>query len=289
MNPSEGHDKADAPKRQVTVLESVEEIRALARRGATVREALPSTVAIPSPAEATEPFRPADRLSMALLIVLDDGEDSGEVIRIRGSTFVIGRVEGDLVIPHDGGISSRHAEISRRIEGGHARWFLRDLQSTNGTFVRASQVILHDEQEVLIGRGRFRFESAEKAVSALEAPPALGAPANATRKWQAPSVADLARVMHPSLVELTADGDGRRFTLTTPEVWIGREAGQGGIMLSDATVDPRHARARRDAKNRWVLENARSLNGLWARIQEIPLDRGGQFQCGEQRFLIKVL
>ena len=39
-------------------------------------------------------------------------------------------------------------------------------------------------------------------------------------------------------------------------------------------VDRRHARMYRDEKNRWIIANARSRNGLWARIQEVSLGRG---------------
>ena len=185
---------------------------------------------------------------------------------------MIGRVEGDLVIPHDGGISGRHAEIVRRPEGGQFRWYLRDLQSTNGTFVRASNVILHPDQEVLIGRGRSGSSPPARRGRSRSRRPAP-APVDATRKWQAISPQDIAALTKPSLVELTPQGEGRRFPLTEPEVWIGRAAGQCAIVLDDPTVDPRHARAYRDPKNRWVLENARSTNGLWVRVQEIPLDR----------------
>jgi pSer/pThr/pTyr-binding forkhead associated (FHA) protein len=284
MNPQDPRENA-APKRHVTVLESVEEIRSLARGGATVRDAMSSTVAInPSVGElaATNSFRPLDRPSMALLTVIDDGDDSGEKVRIRASAFVIGRVDGDLVIPHDVGISGRHVEISRRFEAGHHRWYLRDLQSTNGTFVRASSVILNPDQEVLIGRARFKFEPA----GAL---PDDAGTAGATRKWQAVSSQEIAAITSPSLVEMTAAGEGRRFRLAEPEVWIGRDPKQCAIVLEDQTVDPRHARAYRSDRRRWMLENSRSLNGLWVRVQEIPLERGGQFQCGEQRFLIKIL
>ena len=55
-------------------------------------------------------------------------------------------------------------------------------------------------------------------------------------------------------------------------------------------IDRRHAKISRDEKTkRWVIANAQSCNGLWARIQEVGLGRGGYFQCGEQRFLLKVL
>ena len=140
------------------MLESVEEIRArfVACRLSKSRPAFRPTATAPD--HDTTSYRPSLRPSMALLYVLDDGDDSGEIVRIRANSFVIGRVEGNLTIPHDGGISGRHAEISRRFENGEHCWYLKDLQSTNGTFVRASTVILSHEQEVLIGSGRFRFE-----------------------------------------------------------------------------------------------------------------------------------
>ena len=73
------------------------------------------------------------------------------------------------------------------------------------------------------------------------------------------------------------------------EYWIGRDPRQCSIVLDDRMLSPRHARLHRDAKGRWHIENAQSLNGLWLRITEIALERGGHFQCGEQRFQIKVL
>lgn len=295
--PDPRENAAPGARRHATVMESVEEIRSLSRRAATVREAAPpatvreSALAQPGPvargAVAAEPFRPVERPPIALLTVIDDGDETGETVRIRAGTFVIGRVDGDLVIPHDGGISGRHAEIVRRPEGGQFRWSLRDLQSTNGTFVRAANVILHPDQEVLIGRGRFRFDP--PGAAAVPTPPPQPGAAGVTRKWQAVAPQDLAALSRPSLVELTPQGEGRRFPLNDPENWVGRAPDQCSVVLDDPTVDPRHARAYRDAKGRWLLENARSVNGLWVRVQEIAIDRGGQFQCGEQRFLVRVL
>jgi pSer/pThr/pTyr-binding forkhead associated (FHA) protein len=218
---------------------------------------------------------------MALLVVLDDGDDEGETIRIRAGTFVIGRVEGDLVIPHDGGMSGRHAELSRRHEDGQARWYLRDLGSTNGTFVRASSVLLRHGQELLLGGKRYCFES---AAGPAEAAPAAVA---TTQKWQV-LTPQSAAPGQPSLVELLAGGHGPRFNLSLPDTTIGRARGSA-IVLDDPLVSPQHARITRDAKGRWSINNAGSRNGIWARMEEVPLHRGGQFQCGEQRFLVKVL
>jgi pSer/pThr/pTyr-binding forkhead associated (FHA) protein len=288
-------------RRAATVLESVEEIRARARipRPATMKEAVQLPAAMPAgetlsvcPAFATagveaQPFRPVRRPPMALLLVLDDGDDEGEAIRIRTDAFTIGRVQGDLVIPHDGGISGRHAEISRRPEGGEYRWYLRDLQSTNGTFVRASNVVLRDGQELLLGSLHFRFEGP----APVSGPPPTAAMVAATQKWQALSSSGLAAAAaaHPALVEQTADGAGRRFPLTAPEIAVGRDPRQSQIVLDDLMVSPLHARIVRDPKGRWAIYNASSLNGLWARVEEVPLNRGGQFQCGEQRFQIRIL
>src|SRR5436190_8994371 len=78
-----------------------------------IRKALVPNKPAPTPA-ATEQapssqppasiYRPTVRAPVAILTVFDDGKSDGEVIRIRGERFVIGRSEGDLLLPHDGRI-----------------------------------------------------------------------------------------------------------------------------------------------------------------------------------------
>ena len=62
-------------------------------------------------------FRPKLRPPTPVLIVCDDGSESGESVRIRKDRFVIGRTEGDVTIPNDSQISSRHAECGNRSSG----------------------------------------------------------------------------------------------------------------------------------------------------------------------------
>ena len=52
---------------------------------------------------------------------------------------MIGRTEGDVLIPHDDMISGQHAELTRRQEPGRCRWHLADLNSRNGTYVRVGR------------------------------------------------------------------------------------------------------------------------------------------------------
>jgi pSer/pThr/pTyr-binding forkhead associated (FHA) protein len=293
MKPPDPGQNPAMPQRNVTMVESVEEIRAQLQRRTTLKEPSPvlshqaTSPASPAtaPVDDTVRFRPVHRPSIATLVVLDDGEEEGEVIRIRRESFVIGRVQGDLVVPHDLNISGQHAELARRFEAGQWHWYLRDLRSTNGTFVRVAGGILRDGQEVLIGSSCYRFESAQID----ESDDSTATPgAAATRKWSGGAIGQVATQMSPALVATTADGDGQRYPLIHPEQWIGRDRSQCSIVFDDPLVSPRHARVYRDPKGKWMIQNNRSLNGLWMRINETPLDKGGQFQCGEQRFLLKL-
>ena len=279
-----GHSR---PARAATVMESVEDLRAQvlqARRGVTEREVRPDLPASKSaPSDDAEPFRPVARPPIAMLRALDDGETEGQDVRIRATPFVIGRTEGDLIIPHDGGISGRHAELSRVVDQGVYRWFLRDLQSTNGTFVRVSNSPLKDGQEMLVGGLRLRFSLASPAAP-TEAESSRPA---STQKWHVPAPGH-AGASGAELVVLTPGGDGPRHAIGGVEGRIGRDPSRCGVVLDDPMVSPVHARIVRDPQGRWTIHNERSLNGLWLRVPEIPLGRGGQFQCGEQRFLVRI-
>ena len=85
MEPGPARREAGPARRQGTVLESVEEIRAQIRASParTVKEA-----AVPTQSEQavveTPVFRPTARPPMGLLHVLDDGDGAGAVVREIG-------------------------------------------------------------------------------------------------------------------------------------------------------------------------------------------------------------
>jgi pSer/pThr/pTyr-binding forkhead associated (FHA) protein len=222
-----------------------------------------------------------------MLCAFDDGQQSGEIVRIRVPSFVIGRADGGLLIPHDSSISGRHAEVGRRLVGERHRWFLRDLGSTNGTFVRTLRAVLLDGQEILIGGMRFRFELNESP----QARDRDMLKQNADRRERGRPLRAAASVVpeSASLVEIGPSGEGDRHSLNEPETWIGRDAGECTVVVDHPCVNAKHAVIKMRKNGRWVIENARSRDGIWLRIHEVELGRGAQFQCGEQRFLFRVI
>jgi pSer/pThr/pTyr-binding forkhead associated (FHA) protein len=108
-------------------------------------------------------LRPAavGRRRQAALEVLDPGRArlvSGERIGVvSGAT--VGRTVGNSIRLEEDSISSRHAVL--RFEGG--RWWVEDLQSTNGTYVNESRVTgrspLHPGDVVQFGLVTARFQT----------------------------------------------------------------------------------------------------------------------------------
>ncbi len=304
------------PKREATFLESDEEIKAaIAARLSSMQMpalgAATTPVATPPPMPASRPtpspkaapakplpnwmdkaapaevptnqamvFRPTRRPPMAMLCVLDDGGDDGAIHRLMQERYIIGRSEGDFKIPHDAMISTKHAELVRMPYKESWKWVLNDLGSTNGTYVRVGSGILRDGQEFLVGRSRYRFDAAKGDQTHAESAPNTGV----TMSWQGSG----AMTLLPSLVELTVQGDGRRILIASDEVWLGRDASCQVIPADDPFINPRHARVHKDIRGRWFIENNKSLNGVWVRVEQMPLEGHCQFLLGEQRFKLQV-
>ncbi|MGH9750462.1 MAG: FHA domain-containing protein [Candidatus Polarisedimenticolia bacterium] len=88
---------------------------------------------------------PADRrVSLAVL----EGQDRGTIFPVDKPRVVLGRGDADIVI-NDSEVSRQHASLE--VHGG--RVVLRDLGSTNGTFVEDVKIT----QAELENRGEFRI------------------------------------------------------------------------------------------------------------------------------------
>lgn len=275
---------------QGSIREALQEVRSQARARPTVVEPGPPPAPRPqgqsrpaaAPAESdAAPYRPQARPPMGLLVAVDDGLETGEVFRVRGPRFVIGRVSGDLVIPHDEALSGQHAEIVRRWDGGRYTWHIADLKSRNGTFFRVAKVLLAHQREIVLGGRIYRFE--------LPQAPTPGGPEGpplATRKWQVGGAGPVPSPFRPALVEVSG---GARHELADDN-WVGRDPAACSIAIDDPMLNPRHARIHRADDGRWLLtEDAPTRNRVWIRLGEAPLGRDSQFQCGEQRFRFEAL
>jgi pSer/pThr/pTyr-binding forkhead associated (FHA) protein len=246
----------------------------------------PPAAPAPPKAQATEValFRPTIRPPLAVLTVIDDGKTEGETFRLRGDAFTIGRTEGDLRIPFDELMSTRHVQISLRSKDGVRQWVVTDLKSTNGLFFRVSRANLADGTQFLVGKGRYRIE-----MPAEPPAPAGEFQGSATRAWDAEPI----RFPHPILVEMVSHGMGMRLPLTKQEYWIGTDSSCEIHRADDPFADARHLRIYRSDKG-WHLQNNKSLNGLWLRMTEMavgtdsPVGNACLFQIGEQRFRLTV-
>ncbi len=268
-------------QREMTYLESDDEIRQ-AIQARQAGKAKPGQAKAATADDGVRREQPQDRPPMAMLCILDDGKADGEWLRLRADRFLIGRTEGDLRIVHDSMMSSRHAEILRERAGGGYRWLLKDLNSTNGTYVRVGSTVLVDQAEFIIGRGRYRLELAAGGLAPTTDEPGLLA--GGTVAWSDESP----RSPAPTLVEIAPGGSGQRIPLSQAEYWIGRDRNTCQIVRpEDLLVNARHARLYRDPKGLWRIENNKTLNGLWLRIEQIGLTASCQFRLGEQRFLFR--
>lgn len=238
--------------------------------------------------EAEEPLKnvpvlvPRNRQPVAMLIVLDDGSrEQGERIRIRTPSFAIGRERGDLKIPIDSDMSSSHAELICKKAKGQFRWYLKDCKSTNGTFVRAYRASLTKNMELLLGNRRYQFRMPE------EDPALAETDALHTQAYQAPSQS-LLKMSSPRLVEVgTHENAEVSFSLTKSEMRLGSDSKCEHRIEDDLYVNPVHARLYQDKRGRWMIEDQKSVNGIWLRIGTIPLDRPAEFMLGQQRFSFK--
>jgi hypothetical protein len=97
------------------------------------------------------------RVSLAVL----DGPELGKIYRIERPSVVLGRGDADVHV-EDAEVSRHHARLEMR--GGRA--VIRDLGSTNGTFVndvKVAEAEIEDRGEFRIGQTRLMLILAEEA------------------------------------------------------------------------------------------------------------------------------
>lgn len=89
------------------------------------------------------------------LVQVLEGGSLGEAFPLKSGENLLGRLSGDVVFPQDRFVSGRHASIGVGPEGAR----LRDLGSSNGTFVRIAQPTkLEAGDLLLVGKHLLRID-----------------------------------------------------------------------------------------------------------------------------------
>jgi pSer/pThr/pTyr-binding forkhead associated (FHA) protein len=93
------------------------------------------------------------------LIQVLEGGTRGAAFVLKDGENLLGRESGDITFPTDGFVSGRHAVLQVRQD----RLFVRDLGSSNGTFLRLSApTALENGDHLLIGRELLRIEVSDR-------------------------------------------------------------------------------------------------------------------------------
>ncbi len=200
---------------------------------------------------STPLYRPSVRPPMAVVKLFHDGTTSFTSYPVFGDRFRIGRIDGDLIVLHDSWMSGRHAEIQRRRIGDRFAWYLVDMKSTNGSFVRSDTTLLKNNDELFLGQERYRFSTQNGRAGLIHA----------------------------------TKGVGQQWWFRGRKEIIGSKPPCGlPSFATDPFLDPEHATVIQGPDGAWMIEDNNSQNGVWYRIMEIQLTANSAFQLGEQRF-----
>jgi hypothetical protein len=92
-------------------------------------------------------------------------EITGDRYPLLGSLTTLGRDDSADIVVDDPGVSRRHSEIRVTNDGPHLVTSIRDLGSTNGTFVNGERITstrLEDGDQVTIGRTTATFRAGRR-------------------------------------------------------------------------------------------------------------------------------
>jgi pSer/pThr/pTyr-binding forkhead associated (FHA) protein len=248
-----------------------------------------STVSMVSPIAG-----PAARARL-VLIARDGGEGPSYPLTEASD---IGRTEGNILLGDDRYVSPRHARIHSRSGG----YYLRDLGSTNGVFVRIPFVrdagaaprkgdsggpssleqALFDQDLFLVGQQVLKFEVVKHAEEGFGP-----ASENGTLIFGTPAAPRYARLSQRTVEGVVRDV----YHLQKAETIIGREVGDL-VFTEDPFLSRRHAAVvvhgatpGSKGQRRYTLMDLGSSNGTFLQLrEEIRLKNGDHLRIGQQLF-----
>ncbi|MEP7120626.1 MAG: FHA domain-containing protein [Byssovorax sp.] len=190
-------------------------------------------------------------------LTIEDDEGKQTALPLAHEEYGLGRGESNAIRLTDRNISRTHAILKKT----GAAWFLKDLQSYNGTFVNGVRVV--GEQALstgdLIQIGDYRVELIDDATLPVAAVP--GAPPAPAPAHQRPN----------RLVVVVGPVPGAEFPLDKESFTIGRSE-EATISINHSSVSRVHAELIPIGNGRFEIVDKASANGI--RINGVELKRG---------------
>ncbi len=209
------------------------------------------------------------------MVIAQDGTP-GRKYELADDQTDIGRAEGTIQLPNDPYVSPRHARVHWR----NGRFFVRDLGSVNGVYVRLRRPeVLKNADLVLIGLEVLRFEVVTDAEKGLGPAAEQG-----THVFGSPAAARYARLCQRTVEGVTRDVH----YLTRDETVLGREVGDV-VFTGDPFMSRRHAVVARDPSNdSFTIRDLGSSNGSYLAVRgEVAVQQGDHLRIGQHLFRLE--
>jgi pSer/pThr/pTyr-binding forkhead associated (FHA) protein len=195
----------------------------------------------------------------------------GDTIPLTRSPIRIGRsAENDILVDHEA-ISGRHLELGFL----HGAWVVRDLGSTNGTWLEGSCLSAHVPVPL-------SYHATVCLSNVLEL--CLLPPSQSVSGIQTPERMHFVRDVRPGLIILQRNGEMQRVPLNKPTTILGRSS-RSDIVIDQGQVSGQHAQVVAQGRDRYQIVDLGSSHGLvqsGQRIDHKTLIAGDRFTIGDQ-------
>lgn len=193
-------------------------------------------------------------------LTIEDDEGKQTQLPLAHDEYGLGRGDGNSIRLTDRNVSRKHALLRRNGQG----WFIKDLQSYNGTYVNgvrvAGEQLVNGGDVVQLGDYRIELVDESKVVPATDPAAQQGA------------LAQVPVHQRPNrLVVVVGPNPGTEYPLDRDHFTIGR-AEEATVSINHSSVSRLHAELMSLGNGRFEIIDKGSANGI--RINGVELKRG---------------